>query len=129
MHTILQTTRQALLRLALAGAAACATSSGTPSDAPASPEAEGDAGRLDVSNRSSADMDVFLVRSGQRVRLGLAPASETTRFTLSRALMAGGSPYFEAVPRSSTAGVRQSIRTEPVVVRAGQVVTLDVPPQ
>ena len=129
MRTILQSTRRALLLLALAGTAGCATSTSSDGNPPAGPEPQGDAARLDVSNRSSIDMDVFLVRSGQRVRVGMAPASETTSFSLSRVLMTGGSPYFEAVPRSSAAGVRQTVRTEPVVVRPGQVVTLDVPPQ
>ena len=44
-------------------------------------------------------MDVFAIRSGQRIRLGTAPGGETTRFTLSPGvIVGGGAVFFEAVP-------------------------------
>ena len=120
-----------LLGLAVATMAACASSTqgtGDPADGPA-PEA-GEAGTLRVVNRSSTDMDVYVVRSGQQVRVGLAPGGETTNFALTRALMTGGGQvHFEAIPTRSAPGVRTGIRTDPAVVRAGQIITLDVPPQ
>ena len=120
-----------LLGLAVAAMAACASSTqstGDPADGPA-PEV-GEAGTLRVVNRSSTDMDVYVVRSGQQVRVGLAPGAETTSFALTRALMTGGGQvHFEAIPTRSAPGVRTGIRTDPAVVRAGEIITLDVPPQ
>lgn len=127
----MHTASRILLGLAVAGMAACASSTqgtGDPADGPA-PEA-GEAGTLRVVNRSSTDMDVYVVRSGQQVRVGLAPGGETTTFELTRALMTGGGQvHFEAIPTRSAPGVRTGIRTDPAVVRAGEIITLDVPPQ
>ena len=98
---------------------------------PAAPAPEGQNARLDVSNRSSYDMDVFAIRSGQRIRLGTAPGGETSRFTLSPGIITGGgSVYFEAVP-ARRVGVDSGgiVRTDNVQVRAGDVIGLDVPPQ
>ncbi len=124
-------TRRILLGLATATMAACASSTqgtGETADGPA-PEAS-DAGTLRVVNRSSTDMDIYVVRSGQQVRIGLAPGGETTSFALTTALMTGGGVvHFEAVPTRSAPGVRTAIRSDPATVRGGQIVTLDVPPQ
>jgi hypothetical protein len=107
--------------------------SSAPADPPAqpAPAPEGQNGRLDVSNRSSYDMDVFAVRSGQRIRLGTAPGGETSRFTLSPGvIVGGGSLYFEAAPARQV-GVDSggTVRTDPMQVRAGDVISLDIPPQ
>ena len=127
----MHTQSRILLGLAVAAMAACAPStqgSGNPADGPA-PEAS-DAGTLRVSNRSSTDMDVYVVRSSQRVRIGLAPGGETTSFALTTALMTGGGVvHFEAVPTRSAPGVRTAIRSDPGTVRGGEIVTLDIPPQ
>ena len=81
---------------------------------------------LEVVNRSSSDMDIFVVRSGQRVRLGLAPGNETTRFVLAPAQVAGvGTTYFQASPIT---GLGRPIGSEPVMLRLGDVITLDIPP-
>jgi hypothetical protein len=81
---------------------------------------------LEVVNRSSSDMDIFVVRSGQRVRLGFAPGNETTRFVLAPAQLAGvGTTYFQASPIT---GLGRPIGSEPVMVRAGDVITLNIPP-
>ena len=61
---------------------ACSSTTSDPAAQPA-PAPEGENARLDVSNRSSFDMDVFAIRIGQRIRLGTAPGGETSRFTLS----------------------------------------------
>lgn len=121
--------RNLVLLLALAGPSACAASTTSDEPAAAGPMPEGATARLDVSNRSSVDMDIFLVRSGQRAPIGLAPASDRTTFTLSRSMLAGGSVYFEAVPRGSSAGARQPVRSDPVTIGPGQIATFDVPPQ
>jgi hypothetical protein len=109
---------------------ACASTTADPAGQPA-PAPEGQNARLDVSNRSSFDMDVFAIRSGQRIRLGTAPGGETSRFTLSPGvIVGGGSVYFEAVP-ARRVGVDSGgiVRTDNTQVRAGDVISLDVPPQ
>jgi hypothetical protein len=86
------------------------------------------AGNLQVVNRSSQDMDIFLVRSnGQRNRLGLAPSSRTTTFSLTPAQVAGVGPVtFEAVPIMRGG---QAISSDQVSVSPTETITLDIPPQ
>lgn len=81
---------------------------------------------LEVINRSSADMDVYVVRAGQRIPVGFAPGNETTRFVLSPGQVAGvGTVQFQAVPRS---GLARPIGSEPTPLRAGDTITLNIPP-
>ncbi len=118
------------LAIILALLPGCASTTPDPAEQPASAP-EGQNARLDVSNRSSFDMDVFAIRSGQRIRLGTARSGETARFTLSPGvIVGGGTVYFEAVP-SRRVGVDSGgiVRTDNAQVRAGDVVSLDVPPQ
>ncbi|HEY7029221.1 MAG TPA: hypothetical protein VH438_16520 [Gemmatimonadales bacterium] len=111
-------TRAALLAVTMA---ACASGGSQKSPSPNS----GSDPRLEVVNRSSADMDIFFVRTGQRIRLGLAPNNQTTRFSLSPSLMIGaGTVRFEAVP---TVG-GNAISTDPTTIQPNATVTLDVPP-
>jgi hypothetical protein len=71
-------------------------------------------------------MDIFLVRSGERVRLGLAPGNETTNFDLLPAQLTGVGPvHFEAVP---LAGLGRSISSEPISLGLNDVISLDIPP-
>ena len=115
-------TRYALLASAGLILAACGSRSGT-TPAGASPDPTT---QLEVVNRSSSDMDLYLVRSGQRVRLGLAPGNETTRFVLTPGQIAGvGLVHFQAEPIT---GLARPIGSEPVMLRAGDVVTLNIPP-
>jgi hypothetical protein len=82
--------------------------------------------QLEVINRSSSDMDIYVVRGGQRIRLGLAPGNVTTRFVLSPAQVAGVGPaHFQAQPIT---GLGRPIGSEPVMLRLGDVVTLNIPP-
>jgi hypothetical protein len=82
--------------------------------------------QLEVVNRSSSDMDIYIVRGGQRVRLGLASANETTHFVLAPAQVAGvGLTHFQASPIT---GLGKPIGSEPVMLRLGDVVTLNIPP-
>jgi hypothetical protein len=104
----------------------CASNQPTDSTPPVTGETRTRSATLVVDNRSSSDMDVYVNRSGQRSRLGLAPGSRSTRFTLSPALMTGPGEFrFEAVPITGGRGSA----TEPVHVQAGETITLDVPPQ
>ena len=114
----------ALLALAILAGGCAANPTAAPAGAGAEPRDRG--ATLIVENRASADMDVYVNRNGQRSRLGLAPGSRTTRFTLSPALTTGPGEFrFEAVPITGGRGSA----TEPVTVRAGESITLDVPPQ
>ena len=121
-----------LVRFAVAGVlawlpAACA--SHAPPITTASADSAGPAGRarLEVINRSTSDMDVYFTHAGQRVRLGIAPSSQRTRFSLSPALLAGGGfMRFEAGPIEGGAPLAS---TEPTSVTPGDVITLDIPPR
>lgn len=112
--------RFALAAVLLVAGCATATSSDTgAANAPA---------RLQVNNHSSVDFDVYLLRSDQRNRLGLAPAGQTTSFTLSRALMAGSAAIrFEADPTTGSAG--RGVVSDAGVVSPGSVIILEIPPQ
>jgi hypothetical protein len=107
----------------LAAFAACAKPSGN-SPAPATTSNQGTA--LEVVNRSSSDMDIFAVRSGARVRLGLAPANVTTRFNILRGqLPGGGTVTFQARPQL---GLARAISSEPTILSPGDTITLQIPP-
>ena len=116
-----------LLALALAATAGCATA--TPGANTTAEQPEVRQARLDVRNRTSEDMDIFLTRGGQRVRIGTAPAGVTTGFALSAGLMTGGPAQFEAVRIRGAGAPTPNVQTELVTVRPGDVITLDVPPQ
>jgi hypothetical protein len=79
-----------------------------------------------VTNRSNWDMDVYLVRGGQRARIGLAPGGMTTRYGLTPAQYVGGGQIrLLAVPVVSG----RAVTSEPLTLSAGQEITLDIPPQ
>jgi hypothetical protein len=90
-------------------------------------ETDTNAGRLEVSNRTNFDMDIYAVGRGAPVRVGFAPASETTTFKLNPGLIAGaGAVRFEARPNQ---GGSQNVLSEPYNLVAGQTITWDIPPQ
>jgi hypothetical protein len=111
----------ALALLALLGAPACAANQGGDSDA-------GEAARIEVENRSSFDMDVYMRSDrGGATRLGFAPASETTVFTLTPARLAGaGAVRFEGRP---VRGQSTPVLSDPYKVRAGELISWSIPPQ
>jgi hypothetical protein len=90
-------------------------------------ETDANSARLVVSNRTSVDMDIYAVGVGAPVRVGFAPASETTTFKLNPGLLAGaGALRFQARPSQ---GQGQRVLSEPYNVSAGQSITWDIPPQ
>lgn len=100
---------------------ACASHAGAGADQ-TSPDPQA---RLEVINNSSFDMDIFIVRGGQRLRIGFAPSNDTTRFTLATAQVAGAGPlHFEAKP---TLGDGPSVSSEPVTVVPRDVITMTIP--
>jgi hypothetical protein len=101
--------------------AACASQPGPESAAP-----EG-ATQVEVLNHSSLDMDIFVSRSGQRVRLGTVTGNLTKRFTIQPGQVAGvGTVEFLAVP--VVGGLARSISSEPILLGAGKTVELEIPP-
>ncbi len=81
--------------------------------------------QLEVVNRSSSDMDIFVVRTGQRFLLGLAPNNETTRFVLQPVQVTGGLVRFEARPLG---GLARPITSDPTTVSPGDTISLSIPP-
>jgi hypothetical protein len=103
--------------------AGCATNPapGTPTEQPSNTKVT-----VLVTNRSNWDMDVYLVRGGQRARVGLAPGGMTTRYGLTPAQYVGGGQIrLLAVPVVSG----RAVTSEPLHLSAGQEITLDIPPQ
>ncbi len=101
--------------------AACA---GSPEPGDTEPSAQT---RLVAENRSSFDMDIYSIKPGQpATRLGLAPAGESTNFSLPPTLLAGG-----AVTRFEARPIRggDSVLSEPFSIRRGDDVTWSIPPQ
>ncbi len=116
------TSRASLPLLSILLAFACA-SSGRGGEATPTANA-----RVNIENRSSLDMDIFARRQGgQAIRLGLAPANQTTAFALATAAVAGpGFLRFEARPVRRSG---ETVLSEPLEVRPGGEVTWSIPPQ
>jgi hypothetical protein len=80
---------------------------------------------LQVENRGFADMVIYAVSGGQRVRLGIATGNSFKSFTIPAALARGaGTLRFLADP---IGGSRTPI-SEDIVVQPGDVVSLTIPP-
>ena len=78
-----------------------------------------------VDNRSFTDMTVYVSRSSQRQRLGLAPGNTVTVFTLPRGVVAPATPLrFVADPIGSP---RASV-SEEITVSPGDQVMMIIPP-
>ncbi|HEY2067009.1 MAG TPA: hypothetical protein VGG84_13725 [Gemmatimonadaceae bacterium] len=81
--------------------------------------------RLRVENQAFLDMTVYVYRSSQRIRLGVANGNSTTRFTIPSNLIFGATPLrFQADPIGSN---RTSVSQE-ITVTPGDEVTLTIPP-
>lgn len=81
--------------------------------------------RLRVENQAFLDMTVYVYRSSQRIRLGVANGNSTTRFTIPANLIFGATPLrFQADPIGSN---RTSVSQE-ITVTPGDEVTLTIPP-
>ena len=99
---------------------------GSPQSPVTGPAPEG-ASRLIVNNRSLADMDIYLVKSGARTRLGMAPGGKTSEFILMPGQVAGvGTIHFVAEPFGASG---RPVTSEPVHIRPSSVTTFDISPQ
>lgn len=90
--------------------------------APLNPRAEV---AVNVDNQNFADMDVFIIREGQRIRLGMVPGL-TTRILMVRPDLIGygAEVQFELHP----IGGRGNPLSETISVRPGDVIHLTIPP-
>jgi hypothetical protein len=78
-----------------------------------------------VRNQAFLDMNIFVFRSTQRIRLGTATGSNTTKFTIPPTLLFGTTPLrFQAVP---IGGNRQEV-TQEISVTPGDEVNMMIPP-
>jgi hypothetical protein len=110
---------RAFVALALA-AVACSRSSGGENVVPS-----GEA-MLRVDNQDVMDMNVYVIRSEQRVRLGTVPGLSQRVLKIPPALLgAGGSLQFLADPIGGT----HTPVSEVMYVQPGEVVELVIPPQ
>ncbi|MGH7548622.1 MAG: hypothetical protein ACREMM_10660 [Gemmatimonadales bacterium] len=111
--------RRASLALVLL-AAACAHAA-QPDDEPA-PRAET---AVKVVNQSYLDMNVYVVRGGQRLRLGTVTGLSTQVFILRPDVIGPASQVqFEVHP----IGARGNPRSERITVDPGDVIELTIPP-
>jgi hypothetical protein len=78
-----------------------------------------------ITNQSWLDMNVYVLRSSQRIRLGTVGANQTTRFTLPHNLVFGATPLrFLADPIGSS----RTAQSFEIVVSPGDEVSLTIPP-
>jgi hypothetical protein len=81
--------------------------------------------RLRVENQAFLDMNIYVYRSSQRIRLGTVNGNSTARMTIPQNLIFGATPLrFQADP---IGGNRQSVSQE-ITVSPGDEVTLVIPP-
>jgi hypothetical protein len=78
-----------------------------------------------VTNQSWLDMNVYVLRSSQRIRLGTVGANQTERFTLPQNLIFGATPLRFLVDPIGSSRTAQSFE---IVVSPGDEVTLTIPP-
>jgi hypothetical protein len=79
---------------------------------------------LRVVNRNFFDFTIYLVRFGDRVRLGLATGNQTTTFEFPSQFVQTGPVQFEAHP----VGGRGRAYTEQLSVLPGDVVSVEIQP-
>ena len=113
--------------LALLLLPACAsTRSGDPADPSAERRPEPEPTTLLVDNQSFLDANIYVLRGGQRVRLGLARGNGRTRLTIPANLIFGATNLqFLADPVGSS---RTPVSSE-IRVDAGDEVRLTIPPR
>ena len=112
--------RLALPVMLLALVAACAPRSRSNRPPVSNPPAN-----VRITNQSWLDMNVYVLRSSQRIRLGTVGANQTQRFTLPSNLVFGATPLrFLADPIGSS----RTAQSFEIVVSPGDEVSLTIPP-
>lgn len=104
----------------LAFASACASSGSGNQDSQQRPKTT-----VEVDNQALLDMTVYVVRGGQRVRLGIATGLSKTRFTIPQGIVFGSTSLrFLADPIGGNA----TPVSEEISVSEGEEVVLRIPP-
>lgn len=112
--------RLVVLTASLAIASACSTNKNPDEMAEPVPPT-----RLRVENQAFLDMNIYVYRSSQRIRLGTATGNSVTRLTIPANLIFGATPLrFQADP---IGGSRSPVSSE-ITVTAGDEVILTIPP-
>lgn len=109
---------------AAVGFGGCA-SGGSPGgmDAEAVQPAPAGKGSVIVHNNNWAEVDVYAVRDGLRLRLGSVTTAASARFVLPAAVLAGGRTLQLLI---DPIGSRTGFLTQPLVVGPGQQVVLQI---
>lgn len=108
-----------VLVIASAAVAACASSQSNAAVSRDEPAA------VIVDNRSVLDMNIYVIRAGQRIRLGTAGGLNKTRLTIPGSLVFGATTLrFLADPIGSS----RSPVSEEINVSAGDEIELTIPP-
>jgi hypothetical protein len=81
---------------------------------------------LEVTNQWFADMNIYVVHSGQRLRLGLATGNATTDFVIPRAIVNGQSIQLRFL--ADPVGGMHAHVSEEITVSPGDAVQLTIPP-
>ncbi|HET7188360.1 MAG TPA: hypothetical protein VFI52_09405 [Gemmatimonadaceae bacterium] len=112
--------RVLMLTACLAIASACSTNKDPDEMAEPVPPT-----RLRVENQAFLDMNIYVYRSSQRIRLGTATGNSVTRLTIPANLIFGATALrFQADP---IGGSRSPISSE-ITVSPGDEVVLTIPP-
>src|SRR5436853_4940105 len=102
--------------------AVASTACHRPAAAPLNPRAEV---AVTVENQNFLDMDVFLIRGGQRLRLGMVPGLSSRMLMVRPEVIGYGTEVqFELHP----IGGRGNPMSETISVRPGDVIHLTIPP-
>jgi hypothetical protein len=110
----------------VAGVAALLAATSCRSTGGAAPSAERSEAFVRVENRSMLDMTIYVLRGGERRRLGLVNALSTQVLSIPSVLVEGsGVLRFLADPIGSS----RTPVSEEIFVRNGDVVQLIIPPQ
>ena len=80
---------------------------------------------LRVENQNFLDMNVYVLRGGQRIRLGMVPGLSTQVFTIPAYIVRGSPLQFEVHP----IGGLGNPRTETISVQPGEEIRLTIPPR
>lgn len=116
----MRTLAKAVLALSLAtGIAACSKQGSAPVD-PMAPAF------VEVQNQGYLDMTIYVIRSGQRIRLGQVSGNSTATFELPRTVVNPGLPIrFQADP----IGGNRTPFSQEIGVSPGDTVVLQIPPR
>ena len=81
---------------------------------------------LEVTNQWFADMDIYVVQNGQRIRLGLATGNSTSDFVIPSAIVNGAAIRLRFI--ASPIGGNHSPVSDEITVSPGDNLQLTIPP-